>query len=140
MKGFNYMFKFITNLYEYFFSPWDTSIMEEGKESWFCQPYGTFSKEDERNTILKCDNHIILKISEKFYRPAEVDLLYGDSNETRLAIGWEPKISFEELVKRMTDWDINLLNVNLNNWTKGIYFVKYSNKNNNVKVKKFIIQ
>jgi hypothetical protein len=35
---------------------------------------------------------------------------------------------------------INLLNVNLNNWTKGIYFVKYSNKNNNVKVKKFIIQ
>jgi len=39
------MFKFITNLYEYFFSPWDTSIMEEGKESWFCQPYGTFSKE-----------------------------------------------------------------------------------------------
>jgi GDPmannose 4,6-dehydratase len=70
---------------------------------WFEDP------SDEKKTILKCQNNTIMKISEKFYRPAEVDLLYGDSNETRLAIGWEPKISFENLVKRMTEWDINLL-------------------------------
>jgi GDP-mannose 4,6-dehydratase len=70
---------------------------------------------DETNTVLLSNGQIIMKISEKFYRPAEVDLLYGDSTETRLAIGWEPKISFEGLVKRMTEWDINLLNKNIVN-------------------------
>ena len=64
---------------------------------------------DVKNTIIKCNNHIIMKISENLYRPAEVDLLHGDSNETREAIQWKPKISFEELVKRMVEWDINLL-------------------------------
>ena len=66
-------------------------------------------KNDETKTILTCNNHIIMKINEKFYRPAEVDLLYGDSNETRRAIGWEPKITFKKLVTKMTLNDIFLL-------------------------------
>ena len=66
-------------------------------------------KNDETKTILTCNNHIIMKINEKFYRPAEVDLLYGDSNETRRAIGWEPKITFKMLVTKMTLNDIFLL-------------------------------
>ena len=37
------MFKFITNLYEYFFSPWEITIIGEGQEPWFQQRYGTFS-------------------------------------------------------------------------------------------------
>jgi GDPmannose 4,6-dehydratase len=62
------------------------------------------------NTVLLYNNNIILKINESLYRPAEVDLLYGDSDETRKAIGWEPKVTFQNLVKKMIEWDIQLLN------------------------------
>ena len=50
-----------------------------------------------------------MKISEKYFRPAEVDILHGDSTETRQAIGWEPKSKFEDLVKKMIDNDIKKL-------------------------------
>lgn len=66
-------------------------------------------EEDPLKTVLLYNNTVIVKINEKYYRPAEVDLLFGDSNETRKAIGWTPKISFNQLVKKMIDWDISLL-------------------------------
>lgn len=66
-------------------------------------------EENPLNTVLLYNNVPIVKINEKFYRPAEVDLLYGDSTETRKVIGWEPKIPFKQLVKKMIDWDISLL-------------------------------
>lgn len=47
-------------------------------------------------------------IDPRFYRPAEVDYLLGDATETREALGWKPKISFEELVREMTDADLEL--------------------------------
>ena len=42
----------------------------------------------------------------RFMRPAEVDLLLGDSSLARKKLGWEPSVSFEELVKMMVDADI----------------------------------
>lgn len=66
-------------------------------------------EENPLNTVLLYNDVPIVKINEKFYRPAEVDLLYGDSTETRKAINWEPKVSFKQLVKKMVDWDISLL-------------------------------
>jgi GDPmannose 4,6-dehydratase len=51
------------------------------------------------------DDCVLVQINEKFYRPAEVDLLFGDSNEARLELGWNPKTSFRELVKKMVDCD-----------------------------------
>jgi GDPmannose 4,6-dehydratase len=66
--------------------------------------------ENPVNTKLLSNGRVILTINEKFYRPAEVDLLWGDSNETRKALGWEPKVSFENLVKKMVENDIQLLN------------------------------
>jgi GDPmannose 4,6-dehydratase len=45
----------------------------------------------------------------KFYRPAEVDLLVGDASKARKALGWEPLVSFEDLVKMMVDADLALL-------------------------------
>ena len=68
-------------------------------------------KNNELNTKLIVNNVIIMSISKDFYRPAEVDILYGDSNETRKAISWEPKISFKELVKKMVLNDIELLKI-----------------------------
>ncbi len=48
-------------------------------------------------------------VDEKFFRPAEVDLLVGDSSKARRVLGWEPKTSFEGLVHLMVDADIALL-------------------------------
>jgi GDPmannose 4,6-dehydratase len=44
-------------------------------------------------------------IDAKYFRPAEVELLIGDSTKARTKLGWEPKISFPELVERMVTAD-----------------------------------
>lgn len=49
----------------------------------------------------------LVVINPKFYRPAEIDLLLGDSSAARQELGWTPKISFDNLVKRMVESDIN---------------------------------
>ena len=53
-------------------------------------------------------------IDEKFFRPAEVDLLIGDSTKARTALGWEPKVDFTQLVTMMVDADLDLLSGKLN--------------------------
>ena len=50
---------------------------------------------------------VLIKINPKFYRPAEVELLLGDSNPAREELGWKPKISFDNLVERMVKYDID---------------------------------
>lgn len=45
-------------------------------------------------------------INPKFYRPAEVNLLHGNSNLARKELGWEPKTTFPDLVKKMVRNDI----------------------------------
>jgi GDPmannose 4,6-dehydratase len=42
-------------------------------------------------------------------RPAEVDILIGDAGKAHRVLGWEPSVSFEELVQMMVDSDIKLL-------------------------------
>jgi GDPmannose 4,6-dehydratase len=42
----------------------------------------------------------------RFMRPAEVDILTGDASKARAKLGWAPKISFEELVRRMYEHDL----------------------------------
>jgi GDPmannose 4,6-dehydratase len=49
----------------------------------------------------------LVAIDEKFYRPAEVDLLLGDSTKARKDLNWEPKTSFKDLVKKMVANDLN---------------------------------
>jgi GDPmannose 4,6-dehydratase len=51
----------------------------------------------------------IVKISPKYFRPAEVDLLVGDPTKAKEKLGWEPKTKFKELVNIMVDADIELL-------------------------------
>jgi GDPmannose 4,6-dehydratase len=48
-------------------------------------------------------------INEKYYRPAEVDILLGDSTKARTVLGWNPKTSFDELIKLMVDNDTKYL-------------------------------
>jgi GDPmannose 4,6-dehydratase len=50
-------------------------------------------------------------LDERFMRPAEVDLLVGDSSNAREVLGWQPKTSFDDLVQMMVEADIALLKV-----------------------------
>ena len=56
---------------------------------------------------LDCERY--LEIDPRYYRPAEVDYLMGDAAKARRVLGWEPKTSFEELVRLMVDADVKLL-------------------------------
>ncbi|MCX6707122.1 MAG: GDP-mannose 4,6-dehydratase, partial [Candidatus Woesearchaeota archaeon] len=52
---------------------------------------------------------IVVKIDPSYYRPAEVDVLLGDSSKARKELGWKPKIMFKELVKEMVESDLKEL-------------------------------
>lgn len=52
---------------------------------------------------------VVVKVNPQFFRPAEVDLLIGDSSKARKVLGWKPEISYEDLVSRMVASDIKLL-------------------------------
>ena len=59
---------------------------------------------DEKGIL---DNGItIVEIDEKYYRPAEVDVLLGDYSKAKSVLGWEPKVKFEELVNIMIKSDL----------------------------------
>ncbi len=45
-------------------------------------------------------------VDPKFYRPAEVDLLVGDPGKAKRLLGWEPSVTFQELVRIMMDADL----------------------------------
>lgn len=47
----------------------------------------------------------LIFVSSKYFRPAEVDQLLGDSTKARSVLGWEPKVSFDELIKEMVHYD-----------------------------------
>lgn len=49
-------------------------------------------------------------IDSRYFRPAEVDILLGDATKARTKLGWQPKTSFEDLVKLMVEADMRLLN------------------------------
>ena len=48
---------------------------------------------------------ILVRVSEKYFRPAEVEELLGDSTKAREELGWVPKYSFDELVEEMVEQD-----------------------------------
>ena len=49
----------------------------------------------------------LIFISEKYFRPAEVEQLLGDSTKARTNLGWQPRVELDELVRRMVDCDCN---------------------------------
>ena len=52
------------------------------------------------------DYREFVKIDERYYRPAEVDLLIGDASKARRVLGWEPTYTFRELIKEMVASDL----------------------------------
>lgn len=55
------------------------------------------------------DWHDFVVQDPRFMRPAEVDMLVGDASKAGRELGWEPQVTFEELVKMMVDSDLQLL-------------------------------
>jgi GDPmannose 4,6-dehydratase len=52
---------------------------------------------------------LLVKVNPKFYRPAEVELLWGDSTKARQELNWSPKTDFKGLVQKMIDNDLEEL-------------------------------
>ncbi len=54
------------------------------------------------------DSREHVRIDPKYFRPAEVDVLLADPTKAREKLGWTPKVSFEDLVRRMVESDLEL--------------------------------
>jgi GDPmannose 4,6-dehydratase len=63
---------------------------------------------EEAFGLLDLDWRKHVLIDKKYLRPAEVDLLLGDISKARKKLGWEPKVTFKELVRLMVDADMKL--------------------------------
>lgn len=55
------------------------------------------------------DPDSLVSVNAEFFRPAEVDYLCGDPSRAKEILGWQPTISFEDLVNEMVDYDIQKL-------------------------------
>ena len=58
-----------------------------------------------KNLNLK-PNQTIVEVDPKYFRPTEVDLLLGDATKAKEKLGWEPKITLEEMTKEMVESDL----------------------------------
>lgn len=54
---------------------------------------------------------IVVEIDPHYFRPAEVDYLLADASKARNELGWEPKVTFKELVKIMIDADMEMIGI-----------------------------
>ena len=63
--------------------------------------------EDEKGVDI-ASGKVIVEIDPKYYRPAEVDLLVGDSTKARTQMGWKPTYTVEALCKEMVAADLEL--------------------------------
>lgn len=64
---------------------------------------------DIKNIISKAKElkeKVIIEVDPKYFRPTEVDLLLGDATKAREKLGWEPKITLEEMTKEMVENDL----------------------------------
>ena len=68
--------------------------------------YGTGVDEVGRD---KATGKVIVKVNPKFFRPAEVDILLGNPAKAEAKLGWKREIPFSELVKRMVENDMKLV-------------------------------
>ena len=87
-------------------------MMQHDKpEDWILATGKAFSVREfltEAFAYLNMDWEKYVEISEVHFRPNEVEHLLGDSSKAKNELNWEPKVSFDELVKMMVDFDIIL--------------------------------
>jgi GDPmannose 4,6-dehydratase len=93
---------------EYVFSSNETHTIKEFAEKAFaCAGIsGEWIGEKEHEAYIYKDKKILIQINPKFYRPAEVELLLGNSDKARKELNWKPKILFDKLIEKMVTYDI----------------------------------
>lgn len=96
---------------EYIFSSNETHTIKEFAEKAFKYAgiIGEWIGEGEHMIFINKDKKVLIQINPKFYRPAEVELLLGNSDRARQELNWRPKISFDNLIQKMVIWDIESL-------------------------------
>ena len=55
------------------------------------------------------DYREFVKVDERYYRPAEVDLLIGDASKAQRVLGWQPTYTFKELIREMVKSDLEAI-------------------------------
>lgn len=86
------------------------TVREFAEEAFSCAGYNIVwqgSGLDEVG-VDKESGRVLVRISKEFYRPAEVELLIGDSTKARTVLGWEPKVDLKGLVEAMVNNDLEL--------------------------------
>jgi GDPmannose 4,6-dehydratase len=61
---------------------------------------------EEVGYVIADPDRVVVKIDPNYYRLTEVPLLLGDSSKAKTILGWEPKITVDELIKEMIDYDL----------------------------------
>ena len=70
--------------------------------------FGSVSSKQIVDTFFKATGKTLIEIDPRYFRPAEVDLLLGDSSKARAELGWKPKYDLAMLVKEMVEEDLKL--------------------------------
>jgi GDPmannose 4,6-dehydratase len=78
------------------------------------EPHSVREFLDEAAACLDLDWEQFVRIDPRYFRPAEADMLCGDAGKARASLGWEPTVTFPELVKIMVEADVQLLEDQLN--------------------------
>ena len=52
------------------------------------------------------EGDVVVEVDPRYFRPTEVDNLLGDSSKAKMCLGWEPEISFSDMVAQMVMEDI----------------------------------
>ncbi|MDG2003443.1 MAG: GDP-mannose 4,6-dehydratase [Novosphingobium sp.] len=72
--------------------------------------FGIVDKLEGENVDVRCpaisEGQVIVRVDPRYFRPAEVETLLGDPTKAREKLGWEPEISFAELVDEMVEHDL----------------------------------
>lgn len=97
--------------HDYVLATGETHSVREFTEKAFARVGINITWKGERGSIEEVgvddDGNIRVKVDPKYFRPAEVDLLLGDATKAKEKLGWEPKVTFEELVNEMVDAEMN---------------------------------
>jgi GDPmannose 4,6-dehydratase len=65
-----------------------------------------FAKKAFETVSLNWEDYVVT--DKKYERPNEVNYLLGDASKAKKELSWSPKVSFDELVKKMVDYDLKL--------------------------------
>jgi len=114
----------VKNLKEYVLSSNETHTIKEFVELAFKAAgiegawHGHGTSEEFSLTPTAVEKHdaaasVLVRINPKFYRPAEVDLLLGNSNRARKDLQWNPKTTFENLVTKMVENDLTQIGLSV---------------------------